>query len=87
MRPDGCTADGGGQIKVEHIALFHIPQTATTTAKSPPHAGGPKAINLGGAGAEPLPLHPPAQPSILLGSGQLLPAALDKRGACVVLEH
>ena len=45
-------------------ALFLIPQTATTTAKSPPHAGGPKAINLGGAGAEPLPSHPPAQPSM-----------------------
>jgi len=27
------------------------------------HAGGPKALNLGGAGAEPLPAHLPAQPS------------------------
>jgi hypothetical protein len=48
-------------------ALILIPQTATTTAKSPPHAGGPKAENLGGAGAEPLPSQLPAQPSMCVG--------------------
>jgi hypothetical protein len=42
-----------------------LPDASSVVAVcKPPHAGGPKAINLGGAGAEPLRSHPPAQPSM-----------------------
>jgi hypothetical protein len=48
---------------LDGLAVTKLPSTTISVTKPVAHAGGPKAINLGGGGAEPLPSHPPAQPS------------------------
>ncbi len=62
----GCAV--GGAIRQRRRlrtppAFFHDRRTAMSKANSRTHAGGPKALNLGGTGAEPRSSHPLAQQS------------------------
>jgi hypothetical protein len=72
LSEEGLILHGGGSILSEVSGVGMLCRMSAT-----PHAGGPKAENLGGAGAEPLPSHPPAQPSACLRMGWWL---ADKKG-------